>query len=151
MNMWQFALCGALGGVLVEVLALFGCLVKWQASRRTPSGRVKSRPPRFESFVDLPVHLSMLVLRPGLGAAAATLFASSGQITGPYVAVALGFTAPAILSQLGSVPQIERAVKGARTGVARASNPTEIEAPHRVDMEGQQRVTSGQDGQESDQ
>lgn len=112
MHWWQFGFLGAGGGALVEFLAVFRCLAAWQSARKTPTGRVKGSPPRLRAYVDLPVHAWMVVCRAILGAGAAVLFGATGQINGPYVAVALGFAAPSMLAQLGTIPQVAAAIRG---------------------------------------
>lgn len=112
MAWWQFALLGAGGGLLVEVLAVFRWLGAWQMARRTKSGQVRGKPPRLRVYIDPTAHCWLAVCRAALGAAATALFAASGQINGIYVAVTLGFSAPAVLAQLGTVPQIAAAVAG---------------------------------------
>ncbi|MFI5782330.1 hypothetical protein [Nocardia sp. NPDC051570] len=115
MQWWQFALLGAGGGILVEALSIFRCLAIWQADRRTATGRVKGHPPQWKSYVDAPAHLGLLGCRALLGAASAVMFGATGQISGAFVAVALGFAAPSVLAQLGSIPQVAAAVSGAGT------------------------------------
>jgi hypothetical protein len=109
---WQFALLGAGGGALVEVLTIFKWLAVWQSARRTQAGRLKERPPALRFYIDLPVHGWIVVARSALGAAIAVLFGVSGQITGPYVVVALGFAAPSVLAQFGTIPQVAAAIRG---------------------------------------
>ncbi|MEV6275306.1 hypothetical protein [Nocardia sp. NPDC051832] len=112
MRWWEFALLGGGGGALFEVLAIFNCLAGWQAARRTGTGRVKGRPPKARTFIDVPVHSCMLPIRMGLGATAAAIFGVTGQINGVFVAIALGFAAPSVLAQLGAVPQVATAITG---------------------------------------
>ena len=112
MPWWQFALLGAAGGALVEALGIFRWLSVWQAERRTEAGRVMGEPPSLRSYVDVPVHVWLTVLRASLGAAVAALFGANGQISGVYVAVVLGFSAPSVLAQLGTVRPISDAVAG---------------------------------------
>lgn len=112
MHWWQYSLLGAAGGMLVEVLAIFKWLATWQSARRTVTGRVKGSPPRLRTYIDLPVHGWMAVLRMIFGAGAAVLFGATGQINGPYVAVALGFAAPSMLAQLGTIPQVAAVIRG---------------------------------------
>ncbi|MGH3761826.1 hypothetical protein [Actinophytocola sp.] len=119
MHWWQFALLGAGGGALVEILAVFNCFAAWQSARRTATGRVKDRPPMLRSYLDVPVHACLVVVRMTLGAGCATLFGASGEISGAYVAVALGFAAPSMLAQLGSIPQLADAIAGTPRGEAR--------------------------------
>jgi hypothetical protein len=113
MPWWQFALLGAGGGAIVEVLAIFRCVTAWQDSRRNRDGTITRVPPKLRRYVDIPAHAIMLPSRVGLGTAAAVLFGVTGQVTGPYGAVAIGCAAPMLLAQLGSIPQIARAVNGA--------------------------------------
>jgi hypothetical protein len=121
---WQFAMFGACGGALVEVLAVFKWLAVWQSARRTSTGRVRGKPPKLRTYIDVPVHAWLAVFRTVLGAGCAALFGAGGQINGPYVAVALGFAAPSVLAQLGSIPQVAAAIRG---GEAKAV-PTETAA-----------------------
>ncbi|MFE7766161.1 hypothetical protein [Streptomyces sp. NPDC057438] len=112
MLVWQFALLGAIGGFLVEVLSVFGSFATWQAARRTPTGKLKSNPPRLSVYIDVAAHTWIALFRSGLGAGAAALFGAGGQITGTFVSVALGFSAPSVLAQLGSIPQVAAAITG---------------------------------------
>ncbi|WP_069167543.1 hypothetical protein [Nocardia altamirensis] len=109
---WEFSLLGACGGAAVEALAMLRWLAVWRDARRTPAGRVKGKPPRVRTFIDMPVHGWMLIVRTLLGASVAALFGTTGQISGAYVAVVLGFAAPAVLAQLGSVPQLASVITG---------------------------------------
>lgn len=112
MYWWQFALLGASGGALTEFLAVFKGFADWQTARRTPTGKVRRHPPVLRSFIDLPAHACMTVFRTALGAGAATLCGIGGDIRGAYVAVAVGVAAPAVLAQLGAIPQVAGAVRG---------------------------------------
>ena len=112
MSWWQFALLGAAGGAIVEVLAIFRCVAAWQDARKNRDGTIKRVPPRLRRYVDVQAHAIMLPARVVLGTAAAVLFGVTGQVTGPYGAVAIGCAAPVLLAQLGSIPQITKAVNG---------------------------------------
>lgn len=112
MSWWQFALLGAGGGLLVEILALFHRCTAWQAARLTRTGRVRANLPTLRTYVDFPAHAWIAAFRSGLGAAMATIFGTSGQISGAYAAAVLGFSAPSLLAQLGSIPQVSAAVPG---------------------------------------
>jgi hypothetical protein len=112
MAWWQFALLGAGGGAIVEVLAVFRCVAAWHAAHRNRDGTIERVPPRLRSYVDVPAHAILLPARMMIGTAAAVLFGVTGQVTGPYGAVAIGCAAPVLLAQLGSVPQIAKAVSG---------------------------------------
>ena len=104
MPWWQFTLLGASGGVIVEVLAVFRCVAVWQGARRNRDGTLKRTPPKPGRYVDVAAHAIMLPARAALGAAAATLFGMTGQVTGTYGAVAFGCAAPVLLAQLGLIP-----------------------------------------------
>ena len=110
MTGWQFAAFGAGGGALVEMLSLLQSVARWQEARRTRTGRVRVKAPGWSAYVDWRVHIALVILRGGLGACAAALFGVSGQISGAYVAVALGFAAPSVLAQLGGIPQVAAAL-----------------------------------------
>ncbi len=111
MPWWQSALLGAGGGALVELLAVFRCIAMWQKARQNRDGTLKRTPPDLRRYVDIAAHSIMLPTRAGLGAAAATVFGITGQVTGPYGAIAFGCAAPVLLAQLGSIPQVEKAVR----------------------------------------
>jgi hypothetical protein len=106
----QYVLLGAAGGGLVEVLEALSDVLVWKQARRTPGGRVKATPPRARIYIDLPGHAVALLMRLPLGAAAAWAF--SGQISGPYAALAFGFAAPSVLAQLSQFPAVREAVRG---------------------------------------
>ena len=112
MHWWQFALLGAGGGAIVEVLALFKWFTVWQGARRSASGLVRADRPGLTRYVDVPAHAGMLVLRSLLGAVSAAIFAAGDQIKGAYVAVALGFCGPALLQRLGEIPHVASIVTG---------------------------------------
>lgn len=102
MAWWQCLVLGALGGVLAEVLGVLKWVTVWQSARRGTSGRLRGKPPSFRTYVDVPVHAWLLVIRMLLGAGTAWLFGVTGQVSGPYAALAFGFAAPAVLAQLGA-------------------------------------------------
>jgi len=136
MPWWQFALLGALGGAIVEALAVFRCAAAWQGARRSPDNNtVKRCPPRLRRYVDVPAHAIVLPTRMLLGAAAAVLCGLAGQVTGSYGAVAVGCVAPVLLAQLGTIPQVAKAVNSvpgahreAAAKLAAASAATSAEA-----------------------
>lgn len=110
MQWWAFALLGAGGGALVEVLSVFNSIALWQGARRTPAGRVRARPPALRMYLDVPAHAWMFLFRTLLGAVAAFAFGVGGSISGMAPAVALGFSAPSFLAQLGSIPRLAQAL-----------------------------------------
>ena len=122
MAWWEFALLGASGGATVEILSVYRWVGVWQSARRTSTGRRKRNPPKLRQFVDGPVHAWTFVLRALLGGGAAVLFGVTGQISGAYVAVALGFAAPSVLNQLGKSPQVAALITGTTASTAATAN-----------------------------
>ncbi|MFF2651437.1 hypothetical protein [Streptomyces sp. NPDC058045] len=118
MPWWQFALWGAGGGALVEFLSIYESCRQWQSARRTPTGKVRANPPTLGKYLDVPAHVLITLFRMGLGAGVAVLFGASGQIGGAYAAVALGFSAPSLLAQLGNISKVADAVTGANGELA---------------------------------
>jgi hypothetical protein len=138
MMWWHFALLGAIGGAIVEALEIFRCFTMWQHARRNSDGTLRRTLPKVRRYVDIPAHAFMLPARAALGGGAAVLFGMTGQVTGVYGAVAFGCAAPVLLRQLGSIPQIEKAVNrpsGARKpqpghGASSAVTPVSEEGGH---------------------
>jgi hypothetical protein len=134
----QCMLLGAAGGGLVELLEALGDVLLWKQARRTPGGRVKKTPPKARAYLDLPGHAGVLAIRLPLGAIAAWAF--SGQINGPYAALALGFAAPSVLAQLGRFPLVAEAVqRGSQDGLppgpaASPSRKPDAQLPQEVEQ-----------------
>jgi hypothetical protein len=110
MSWWQFALLGAGGGVIVEVLSVFRWVRAWQDSRRGPDGSLEEKPSRLSRYLDIPAHAIMLPARAALGAVAAVVFGLTHQVTGPYGALAFGCVAPVVLARVGLIPQVADAI-----------------------------------------
>jgi hypothetical protein len=111
MAWWQYILLGAGGGALTEALTMLKWVIVWQNARRKDNGQLRATRPRWSSYVDVPVHAWLLVIRMPMGATTAWLFGATGQISGPYAALAFGFAAPAVLAQLGSFPALSTAAR----------------------------------------
>jgi hypothetical protein len=131
MAWWQFALLGAGGGVIVETMAIFRAISVWQDAHRNRVGIVKRVPPRLGHYIDVPAHAIMLPARALLGMAAAVLFGVTGQVVGPYGAVAIGVAAPVLLARLGSIQQISEAVNGPSAREEQVTSDAEILAAER--------------------
>lgn len=112
MTWWQYAALGAAGGALVEVLAVFKWITYWQADRRNKDGTLKEKRPSWRKYIDVPLHSVLFVIRVLLGAGTSALFGTNGEIKGAFVAVGCGVAAPAILAQLGAIPQLASLVRG---------------------------------------
>jgi hypothetical protein len=126
MPWWQFALLGAGGGTIVEVVTVFRWVAVWQHARRGADGTLRRKPPPLQRYVDLPAHAIMLPARAALGAVAAVVFGLTGQVTGPYGALAFGCAAPVLLSRLGMIPQISKAINAPSGGSNSAVNQPSV-------------------------
>ena len=132
MPWWHFALLGAGGGLAIEALAIFHCCCAWQAARRTKGSRLRTNPPLLSTYLDVPAHACLALIRGLFGATTSLLFGTSGQIDGAVAAVALGVAAPAVLAQLGrALPGFAQATEGTST----ASDPV-------PDLAGNRRVSN---------
>jgi hypothetical protein len=108
---WRLAVVyGATGGIIVELINLWGNLISWQNARH--AARVKSGDPlpNIGKYIDWPADTLVAITRVALGAAAGLLF--HGQVTGATAAVAVGASAPAVLAQLGTVRGFREVVRG---------------------------------------
>ncbi|MFL9654124.1 hypothetical protein ACJ7VE_10450 [Streptomyces sp. PB17] len=136
-------LLGAAGGALRGLLDVYSRFLDWQADRRAnrqlPTGQ-ESEAPRFQEYFDPVADPIAAVVHSAMGAGAAVLLGTTGQVSGAYAAVVVGISAPVILTQLGRVQSVGDAVGGApQTGTAaeevttagspRAAPPTERPAP----------------------
>ncbi|QDN63876.1 hypothetical protein FNV66_35645 [Streptomyces sp. S1D4-14] len=97
----------------------------WQAARREhqraePATDAQG-PPRLREFFDPAPDIVAAVFHTVLGAAGAGLFGMSGQISGAYAAIAVGVSAPALLTQLGRVQTISEVVTGTSPGITPSS------------------------------
>lgn len=110
MPWWHFALLGAAGGIIVEVLEISRWVLTWQAARRGKDGHLKRRPVKLGVYVDFPAHSIVLPVRAALGAVAAIVFGLTHQVTGPYGALAFGCAAPVLLSRIGLISQVNNAI-----------------------------------------
>ncbi|WP_329276824.1 hypothetical protein [Streptomyces sp. NBC_01451] len=107
---------GALGGLVVEVVVLYGRIATWQAARHRALSRNKARGelPGLDKYVDVPSDALAALTRLSLGAGAGWIFAP--QLTGGLAAVAVGASAPALLRQLGSGRSLQAVIGGGGPG-----------------------------------
>ncbi|MEU1408680.1 hypothetical protein ABZ471_41490 [Streptomyces sp. NPDC005728] len=109
-------LLGAAGGALRGLLDAYTRFLDWQSARRAhrglPSGQ-ESEPPRFQDYFDPVADPVAAVVHSAMGAGAAVLLGTTGQISGAYAAVVVGISAPVILTQLGRAQSVSDAVIGA--------------------------------------
>jgi hypothetical protein len=108
-------LLGAAGGALRGLLDAYNRFLDWQSDRRahrqTPTGQ-GSGSPRFQDYFDPVADPVAAVVHSAMGAGAAVLFGTTGQVSGAYAAMVVGLSAPVILTQLGRVQSIGDAVNG---------------------------------------
>ena len=90
---------GAIGGLVVEAVVLWGRLREWQAASRLVLGTTGPKP-GLGQFVDPGPDLAVALTRALLGALLGFLLRD--QLTGAYAAVAVGASAPGVLTQLGA-------------------------------------------------
>lgn len=124
-------MCGALGGLVIQAIAFYGNIAAWQAARRAALARPRRRKPlpSLREHVDLPADSLVALTRLGLGALAGALFHT--QIIGMTAAVAVGASAPALLRQLGALPQVQQGFQEPQPGEPRPAppSPTTTEGP----------------------
>lgn len=101
---------GAVGGMLVEAVNLYGRITGWQNARHAARGRKGAQLPALDRYIDVPADSLVAVTRLLMGAAAGLLFHS--EVTGAPAAVAVGACAPALLRQLGASRSIGDIVLG---------------------------------------
>ncbi|SEC26136.1 hypothetical protein SAMN05216489_00286 [Streptomyces sp. 3213] len=109
---------GAAGGLLRGLLDVYTQFVSWKADRRAYrqlSSRQEGAAPRFQEYYDPIADPIAAVVHSAMGAGAAVLFGTTGQINGAYAALVVGMSAPMLLTQLGRVPSVRDAVTGAGT------------------------------------
>lgn len=95
------AALGAVGGLIVEVVAVWRQLNQWQAARRsTRTTQNSAQLPPVTQFIDPIPDLAVTLTRMIIGAGVCALL--HGQIAGLTAAVAVGASGPAVIGQLGS-------------------------------------------------
>jgi hypothetical protein len=109
-------LLGAAGGALRGLLDAYNRFLDWQSDRRAhrqlPAGQ-ENEAPKFQDYFDPVADPIAAVVHSAMGAGAAVLFGTTGQVSGAYAAIVVGISAPVILTQLGRVQSISDAVNGA--------------------------------------
>jgi hypothetical protein len=108
---WRLAIAfGAAGGLIVEVINLWGNLISWQSARHTARAKSEHPLPSIKKYIDMPADTLVALTRVALGAGAGWLF--HGQVTGTTAAIAVGASAPAVLAQLATVRSVRELVQG---------------------------------------
>lgn len=113
MGVSTLILLGAAGGLLRGLLDIYTQFVNWQADRRAhrQSAAIEwSDPPPFQEYYDPVADPIAAVIHSGMGAGAAVLFGTTGQISGAYAAVVVGMSAPMLLTQLSRIQSVNDVV-----------------------------------------
>ncbi|MPY38163.1 hypothetical protein FNH09_45235 [Streptomyces adustus] len=124
MDVATLILLGATGGVLRGLLDAYARFLDWQTDRRThrQTGR-EGEPPRFTEYFDVGVEPFAAVLHSAMGAGAAVLFGTTGQISGAYAAIVVGISAPGLLTQLSRIQSVHDALTAGQTAASDAFEP----------------------------
>lgn len=141
-ELWQETLLGSAGGLLVELVEFYNRLIAWRSRRRhRRTSRVA-----FREFFDVGPDIAVALTRAGLGAIAGLAFGAGGQVTGVYGLLAVGASAPVLLTQFGQVKSIRDALPtGDSSGLATAeggnglgvtADNSELERSHRETAHG---------------
>jgi hypothetical protein len=108
---WQQAvLLGAGGGLVVEVIGVWGHLTAWQRDRHQARASRKRAMPGLSRYIDPLADALVAITRLLLGAVAGGLM--HDQISGAVAAIAVGAAGPALLRQLGSTRVVQAALVG---------------------------------------
>lgn len=122
---------GAAGGLLRGLLDVYTQFVSWKGDRRAyrqlPS-RQEAEAPRFQDYYDPIADPIAAVVHSAMGAGAAVLFGTTGQINGAYAALVVGMSAPMLLTQLGRVQSVRDAVTGGGTQALDALDTPQVDA-----------------------
>ncbi|MEU1184248.1 hypothetical protein ABZ464_42890 [Streptomyces sp. NPDC005820] len=137
-------LLGAAGGALRGLLDVYTRFLDWQSARRSHRRSPAGQPdelPRFREYFDPVADPVAAVVHSAMGAGAAVLFGTTGQVSGAYAAVVVGISAPVILTQLGRVQSVSDAVTGASQNGPEPAEVTagaaaELVVPARLPMAG---------------
>ncbi|WP_062651519.1 hypothetical protein [Streptomyces maremycinicus] len=116
MDVGTLILLGASGGLLRGLLDAYTGFSQWHAARREHrqgAAGPDTEVPVFQDYVDPVADSLAAVVHSALGAGAAVLFGTTGQISGAYAALVVGMSAPLLLSQLGQAQSVSDTILGA--------------------------------------
>lgn len=97
------------------LLDVYNQFVNWRADRwghRQLPTEVQGEGPRFQDYYDPLADPIAAIVHSAMGAGAAVLFGTTGQISGGYAAIVVGMSAPMLLTQLGGTQSVSEAVAG---------------------------------------
>ncbi|WP_431990224.1 hypothetical protein [Streptomyces albogriseolus] len=134
MSISTLLVLGAAGGLLRGALDVYTRFVSWQADRRvhrqlTAMRAGQEEAPLFQLYFDPAVDIVAAVVHSLMGAGAAVLFGTTGQISGQYAAVVVGMSAPMLLTQLGRIQSVNDVVTGDRQSAGAAETAADTGAP----------------------
>ena len=124
MELWQQALLGAGGGLLVELVDFYNRVAAWRQARRTPASDASYR---FRDYFDVGPDVAVALTRAVLGAAAAAAFGAGRHAEGVAGLLAIGACAPVLLAQLGQLPAVPGNADGDEAITASRARPAETE------------------------
>ncbi|MFD7283530.1 hypothetical protein ACFV80_42715 [Streptomyces sp. NPDC059862] len=128
MDIPTLILLGAAGGLLRGAVDLYTRFVSWQTARRACRQSARQAP-RLQEYFDPSTDIVAAVVHTVMGAGAAVLFGTTGQISGEYAALVVGMSAPMLLTQLSRVQAVNEAVTGDRQPADAAEATAEIGVP----------------------
>lgn len=108
---WRQAIAfGATGGLIVELINLWGNLISWQSARHAAREKSVQPLPSIKKYIDVLADTLVALTRVALGAGAGWVF--HDQVTGTTAAIAVGASAPAVLAQLATARSFRQLVQG---------------------------------------
>lgn len=127
-------LCGAAGGLARGALDLYTRFMSWTADRHAHqlaarSGTAQGQAVRFTAYFDVPVDIAAAAVHAVMGAGAAALFGSTGEISGKYAAIVVGMSAPVLLTQLLRIQTVNEALTGERQPAGTSEPAAQAVAP----------------------
>ena len=105
MPFWKAITFGALGGLIVEFVCVWGYIISWQAARRECMESDIIPLPGIAKYIDLPADTLVTVTRVLMGAGMGCIWGN--QVAGPMAAISVGAAAPALFRQLNGARTLD--------------------------------------------
>ncbi|MFE9537276.1 hypothetical protein [Streptomyces sp. NPDC006691] len=99
--------------MLRGLIEAYNRFLEWQSDRRVHRalpGGTEAGSPAFQGYFDPVADPVAAIVHAVLGAGAAVLLGTTGQISGAYAAFVVGISAPVILTQLGRIQSVSELV-----------------------------------------
>jgi hypothetical protein len=123
---WLTVIClGAVGGAIVSAVAFCADVFSWHQTRRIAHAKRLAKLPTLREYADPWPDIVVLLTRIVLGVLAGIVFRS--QVTTPLAAFAVGASAPALLTQLGSARMAKPGNEGTEPSAAPSIKLVELE------------------------